>query len=122
MPRIERRSDLVLPWRPFVWRLCFSLSMAGLLVGLSLLGGMAGYHSLEGLPWIDAFLNAAMILSGMGPLAQPETTAGKIFSGLYALYSGFAVLIIVAIALGPVIHRMLHVFHADEADLNNDTN
>lgn len=78
---------------------------------------MAGYHYLEGLAWLDAFLNAAMILSGMGPLTQTQTVAGKIFAGLYALYSGFAVLVIAGIAFGPVAHRMLHMLHADERDL-----
>ena len=119
MPGIERKNDPVLPWLAFLQRLSVSFGIGSLIIVLSLVVGMAGYHWLESLPWIDAFLNAAMILSGMGPLAQPQTTAGKVFSGLYALYSGFAVLIIAAIAFGPVIHRMLHLFHADDADVGN---
>ena len=98
--------------------LCLSLG-AGL-IAASLIVGMAGYHFLERLDWLDAFLNAAMILSGMGPLAPVHSTAGKLFAGLYALYSGFAVLIITGIAFGPVVHRMLHRLHADERDLETD--
>ena len=117
MFRIEHRSEPVLPWPLFVRRLGLSLGVGAGLIAGSLGAGMAGYHYLEGLAWLDAFLNAAMILSGMGPLAQTQTVAGKIFAGLYALYSGFAVLVIAGIAFGPVVHRMLHMLHADERDL-----
>jgi hypothetical protein len=117
MFRIEHWSQPILPWPRFVRRLCLSLGVGAGLIAGSLGVGMAGYHYLEGLPWLDAFLNAAMILSGMGPLAQTQTVAGKLFAGLYALYSGFAVLVIAGIAFGPVVHRVLHMFHADERDL-----
>jgi hypothetical protein len=117
MFRIEHKSEAILPWPLFVRRLCLSLGVGTGLIAGSLGAGMAGYHYLEGLAWLDAFLNAAMILSGMGPLAQTQTVAGKIFAGLYALYSGFAVLVIAGIAFGPVVHRMLHLLHADERDL-----
>ncbi len=119
LARIERKHDPILPWGRFVWRLAISLATGMLIIILSLLAGMVGYRSFEKMAWIDAFVNAAMILSGMGPLAQPQTTGGKIFSGLYALYSGFAVLITAGIALAPVIHRMLHLFHADDTDLTS---
>jgi len=117
MFRIEHKSEPVLAWPLFIRRLSLSLGVGAGLIAGSLVAGMAGYHYLEGLPWLDAFLNAAMILSGMGPLAQTQTVAGKIFAGLYALYSGFAVLVIAGIAFGPVVHRLLHRFHADERDL-----
>ena len=71
----------------------------------------AGYAWFEDLGWIDSFVNAAMILSGMGPLHDPESTGGKLFAGIYALYSGFAVLVIAAVSFAPAIHRMLHRFH-----------
>ena len=74
---------------------------------------MAGYHYLEGLPWIDAFAGAAMILSGMGPLAPLQTWGGKLFGGFYALYSGLVVIVAAGVLLAPVIHRMLHRFHAE---------
>ena len=115
--RIEHKSDPVLPWPLFVRRLCLSLGVGAGLIAGSLGAGMAGYHYLEHLAWLDAFLNAAMLLSGMGPLAPTQTVAGKLFAGLYALYSGFAVLVIAGIAFGPVVHRMLHLLHADERDL-----
>jgi len=85
------------------------------MVAISLAVGIAGYMYFEGLAFIDAFENAAMILSGMGPLHDPKGTAGKVFAGLYALYSGFAVLVIAAIVFAPVIHRVMHRFHIEEA-------
>jgi hypothetical protein len=79
--------------------------------------GMAGYHFLEGMDWVDAFVNAAMILSGMGPIGELKTTGGKIFAGCYALYSGLALITIAAITFSPVVHRFLHRFHlATHAD------
>ena len=83
------------------------------LVVVSLLVGMLGYHVLEGMSWIDAFVNASMILSGMGPLGELHTRGGKIFAGAYALYSGFALLTIAALLLAPVVRRFLHRFHIE---------
>jgi hypothetical protein len=91
----------------------------GLIIG-SLAVGMFGYHTLEGLGWIDAYENAAMILSGMGPLDQPQSTIGKIFAGTYALYSGFVVLVVLGITFAPLLHRLLHKLHADDTDLRDD--
>ncbi len=113
MFKIERLSQPILPWPRFVRRLLKSLAVGFGLIAISLAAGMAGYHYLEHLPWLDAFDTASMILSGMGPLGEPQTSAGKLFAGLYALYSGFAVLVIAAITFGPVVHRVMHVFHAD---------
>ena len=75
---------------------------------------MIGYHRLEGMPWIDAFANAAMILSGMGPLEPLHTWGGKMFAGWYALYSGLVVIVVAGIILSPIIHRVMHRFHASE--------
>ena len=86
---------------------------AGLfLIAASLAIGMIGYHELERLNWIDAFLNAAMLLGGMGPVAVPTTTGGKLFAGLYALYCGLVLILVAGILLAPVAHRILHKFHA----------
>ena len=113
---METRFKPLAPRDVFIRRLIAS-SAAGLaLVAASLAVGMAGYHGYEGLPWIDAFLNAAMILSGMGPLLQPVTRAGKLFAGIYALYSGLAVLVIAGVIFGPIVHRFLHRFHIAEDD------
>lgn len=88
--------------------------MVGLaLIGFSLLLGMLGYHAFENLSWLDAFVNAAMLLGGMGPVDTLHTTAGKIFAGIYALYCGFTVLAVAGIVFAPVIHRALHRFHLE---------
>jgi Co/Zn/Cd efflux system component len=83
-------------------------------VAASLAIGMAGYHGLERLSWLDSFLNAAMLLGGMGPLAAPQTYAGKLFAGCYALYCGLVVIAVAGIVLVPVAHRILHRFHLEE--------
>lgn len=115
----EHRTQPLLHWPAFLKRLTLSSLLGLAVILLSLFGGMAGYHYFEKLPWIDAFVNAAMILSGMGPLAQPATSKGKIFAGLYALYSGLAVVMIAGIIFAPVVHRFLHRLHADEPDSNS---
>ena len=112
--QFEHKSQPLLTRPDFLKRLILCVAMGTALIILSLLVGMAGYHYFDGLSWIDAFANAAMILSGMGPLAQPATTGGKIFAGLYALYNGFAVLIIAGITFAPIVHRFLHRLHAEE--------
>jgi hypothetical protein len=95
-------------------RLVRAGTLGFVMIGASLAIGIAGYHWFESLAWLDAFLNAAMILSGMGPVHAPETPAGKFFAGVYALYSGLAVLAIAAVIFAPVIHRILHRFHIEE--------
>jgi hypothetical protein len=79
----------------------------------SLAIGMAGYHYFEKLPWIDAFTNASMILSGMGPLAPIQTKAGKLFAGCYALFSGIAFISSIGVVFAPIYHRFLHKFHIE---------
>jgi hypothetical protein len=109
----ESRRQPVASRRRFAHRLVTSLAVAALIVGLSLFGGMVGYAHLEGMSWLDAFLNAAMILSGMGPVDQLKTSAGKFFAGCYAIYSGVIVLVASGIVLAPIAHRILHRFHVD---------
>lgn len=84
-------------------------------IGASLLLGMTGYVVLEDLPWMDAFLNAAMLLGGMGPVDIPQTEAGKLFAGLYALYAGLVLIVVAALLITPVIHRVLHLLHWEDA-------
>jgi hypothetical protein len=109
----EHRQAPLLPRREYYHRLArHSLIALGLLV-TGLLIGMGGYHFIEGLPWIDAFANAAMILSGMGPLDPIKTAAGRLFAGVYAIFSGVAFLSTVGILLAPVVHRSLHKFHLE---------
>ncbi len=102
--------------RVFLRRLGKSIGVAFLLIGLSLFVGMLGYHELEKLSWIDAYLEAAMILSGMGPTAIMATTAGKIFSGSFALYSGLMLIVIVGVIIAPIAHRFFHKFHLETDD------
>ena len=80
----------------------------------SLMVGMVGYEHFERLPWRDAFLNAAMLLGGMGPVDAPRPDGGKVFAGLYALYAGLVFLVTVALVLTPIVHRILHRFHWEQ--------
>lgn len=86
-----------------------------LVVG-SLAIGVVSYHFLEDLSWLDAFLNAAMILGGMGPVDTLHTFAGKIFAGLYALYAGIIFLVVVGLLFAPIFHRFFHRFHLELED------
>lgn len=107
----ESRVRPPLPLRIFLRRMALHFSFAFLLMFGSLLVGMAGYQYFEELPWRDAFLNAAMLLGGMGPVNAPQTGAGKLFAGLYALYAGLVFLVTAGVLLAPVLHRLLHKFH-----------
>ncbi|HSB03406.1 MAG TPA: hypothetical protein VLE49_22335 [Anaerolineales bacterium] len=93
----------------------FGLVTAGIIL-FSLGIGILGYHYLESLSWIDALLNASMILGGMGPVNNLQTNAGKIFASFYALYSGIILLASVGILITPVFHRFLHRFHLELED------
>src|SRR5258708_32409739 len=99
----EQRNEPLLPRRQVVSRLAWHALFVIGLGTASLLAGMAGYHGLEGLSWTDSFLNAAMILGGMGPGSPLSTRAGKLFAGLYALYSGMVPLAMVGVLLAPAV-------------------
>lgn len=111
----ERRGEALLPREAFLRRLGgHAIVGAGILAG-SLSVGVLGYHMLEGLPWIDALLNASMILGGMGPVDTLHTPVGKLFASLYALCSGLVALVVAGVVGAPFIHRFLHHFHLEEA-------
>lgn len=110
----ERRRHPPISRTAFALRLVRHAAIAFLLMGLSLGIGMAGYEYYESLSWRDAFLNAAMLLGGMGPVNAPATSGGKLFAGLYALYAGLVFLIVAGLLLAPVVHRILHRFHWEE--------
>jgi hypothetical protein len=112
----ERRHDPLLSRAAFVRRLSTHATIALIIIAGSLAIGLLGYHLLENLHWIDALLNAAMILGGMGPVNELHTVSGKIFASLYALYSGLIVLVVAGILFAPVLHRLLHNFHLDLQD------
>ena len=108
----SRRQPLIRP-TDFLRRVLGHLAAALVLIVGSLALGMAGYMHFEGLPALDAFLEASMLLGGMGPLKAPVTHAGKLFAGFFALYAGLAFIATAALTLGPVVHRVLHRFHLD---------
>jgi hypothetical protein len=109
----EHRLSPLLPMPAFRKRLAKMAALGFSLIAASLVVGMLGYHYIAGQSWPDSFLNAAMILSGMGPVGDLKNTAAKIFAGSYALYSGLALILIAGIILSPVVHRFLHKFHLE---------
>ena len=105
----------------FFRRLGANIGLALGLISVSLAAGMTGYHWLGGLGWVDSFLNAAMILSGMGPVDTLQGDGAKIFAGFYAIYSGLLVVATSALIFAPVLHRLLHRLHVkDEQDPDDD--
>jgi hypothetical protein len=99
----------------FARRMAWHGGLAVCLLGVSLGVGVAGYMAFERLPALDAFLNASMLLGGMGPVDAPKTPAGKLFAGCYALYAGLVFIVTAAIVFTPMLHRVLHRFHWDDA-------
>jgi hypothetical protein len=112
----EQRHERLLSRAAFLRRLRGHASVALALVAVSLTIGVLGYHFLERLEWIDALLNASMILGGMGPVNEVHTVAGKIFASIYALYSGLIVLVVAGVLFAPIFHRFLHRFHLETDD------
>jgi hypothetical protein len=109
----EHRSQPLIARRAFVRRVAHHALAAGLIVLGSLLAGILGYHLTENLAWIDALLNAAMILGGMGPVNTLHTTIGKLFAAFYALYAGIVFILTTGILGAPFVHRLLHRFHVE---------
>jgi len=107
------RHKTLPPPRVFALHLLRNFAYVSGLIAASLAFGAAGYHAFAGLPWLDATLNAAMILTGMGPVDPLTTPAAKIFGIVYALFSGVAFLTMVAMLLAPAAHRLLHRFHLE---------
>ena len=109
----EHRSQPLLPKHLFIRRVArHVLSALGVIFG-SLFIGIAGYHFTEGLSWLDSLLNASMILGGMGPVNELQTSGGKVFASFYSLFSGIVFLVTAGILLAPVVHRFLHRLHLD---------
>jgi uncharacterized membrane protein len=109
----ERRYQPLLSRREFAWRYVRWISVAILILTLSLAVGICGYHFLEGIPWLDSLLNASMILGGMGPVDTLKTRGGKLFASFYALYSGLLLISLAGLMFTPLIHRFLHRFHLE---------
>ena len=116
MFRYEKRGQKPIPKSDFYRRLLRTFMVILWLVGVSLGIGILGYHLIEGMDWLDSFLNASMILGGMGPVDPMKTDAGKFFAGCYALYSGLAFLVLAGLLFAPVAHRILHRFHYEQEE------
>src|SRR4030095_14734820 len=116
----EHTSEPLLPWPKFLRRLFIHSGFAFMFIRFSLIVGMVGYHFTEGMGFTDSFLNASMILAGMGPVQDIYCTSAKIFAGCYAIYSGIAFLSTVAVIFTPVVHRLLHKLHIDKQQLSKN--
>ena len=103
------------PRELFLSRVRRAVLYALTLVGATLVAGMIGYRLLEQMSWLDAFHQAAMLLSGMGPVVEVKSTAGKLFDGIYALFCGVILLASTGLLFAPVLHRILHRFHLEDA-------
>ena len=100
----------------FIWRTLSHFGISLVILGGSLLVGVLGYQYFEGMAFRDAFLNASMLVSGMGPVKTDLTDAGKIFAGVYAMYSGFVVIALAGLLLSPGVHHLMHHVHWDDPD------
>ena len=114
---LERKHQKLAPVPVFIKRLVICLGIALLLILFALIIGVAGYHWIAGFNWVDALLNASMILGGMGPVNLLTNTGAKVFASLYALFSGLVFIAVMGIVFSPIVHRMLHKFHIAEEDL-----
>jgi hypothetical protein len=116
MKKFEHKSQPLLTRRQFARRMALYAFFAVGFLCISLTAGTVGYAHFANLPTIDAFLNASMILTGMGPVDRMETNAGKLFAGIYAIYSGVAFLTFCGVLFTPVYHRFMHKFHLELED------
>lgn len=113
----EHNKNTLLPKKQFYLRVIKYFFYSSIILGISLGIGMAGYHYLADLSWIDSFVNASMILTGMGPVNEMPNVSAKLFSGSYALFSGVVFLSMAATLFAPIAHRFLHLMHIDESDI-----
>jgi hypothetical protein len=119
-PMFETHNQPMLPRPQFYRRIRRFAAIAAIVVGVSWLIGILGYRLLEDMSWIDAILNAAMILGGMGPVGPLKTDAGKLFASFYALFSGVIFLVAASLLVAPLFHRLLHQFHLETAKQAGD--
>jgi hypothetical protein len=112
----ESRFAPPVPRPVFLRRVASHVGVATAVVLVSVAAGMVGYHHFEQLGWLDAFLNAAMLLGGEGPIETPSSRGGKVFAGMYALYSGLVFVVAVGVILTPFLHRMAHQLHWEGGD------
>ena len=110
----EHRTDPLLPTHRFFWRVGGFVGLSAVVVGVALGIGVVGYHHFGGLPWIDALVNASMILGGMGPVDPITSHAGKLFASAYALFSGLLFIGAASLVLTPFVHRIMHKLHMED--------
>ena len=116
MPRAPARLPSALASRTvFLHRFRRGAAYAFAIIGVTLAIGMIGYHALEQMSWLDAFHQSALLLSGVGSAIDIRTSAGKLFDGIYALFCGVILLAVTGLMFAPVIHRLLHRFHLEDA-------
>jgi hypothetical protein len=109
----EHKRQPLLHRQAYIRRIIYAVCLSALLLALWTIIGMVGYHFLANLSWVDSFLNAAMIVGGMGPVDALSTPAAKLFAGFYAIFSGVIFLSIFSLLVAPVYHRFLHKFHLE---------
>ncbi|HBR18928.1 MAG: hypothetical protein A2Y13_11685 [Planctomycetes bacterium GWC2_45_44] len=112
----EHHSKPLLPIRQFIYRFLRHALLAMVVITVALGIGVVGYHSFEGLSWLDSFLNASMILGGMGPVDELYYPSAKLFAGFYALFAGLGFIAFAGILMLPFAHRFLHSIHLDSKD------
>ena len=110
----EGKGDALLPPAAYRKRVMAHGMLAVAVLALSLGGGIVGFHATERMTWLDAYLQAAMLLGGMGPTSTPVTEIGKLFAGFYAMFAGLVFIVVAGIVLGPPAHRLMHRFHIDD--------
>lgn len=118
MTKFESKKQKIANWRTFIWRVLRYSLFSLVLIAFSLGIGTFGYRYYTGAAYVDCFHMASMILTGMGPVIPIETAEAKLFSSFYALYSGVAFLTCTAVFFSPLIHRILHILHVDEEELD----
>lgn len=113
LPGLERSHEKLAPLSVFAQRLAAAVALACCIILVVLFIGISGYHWLGGFGWVDSLLEASMILGGMGPVNPLKTTGAKLFASGYALFSGLVFIGLMGIVLTPIVHRILHKFHAE---------
>ncbi len=114
--KLEHRKQKVVPFTRFIIRLLRYSFYAVVLITFSVLLGVIGYHYVADLNWLNSFHQACLILTGMGPVADMQTSEAKLFDSFYALYSGVAFLSITAVFFAPIVHRIMHILHVDDEE------
>ena len=112
----EHKKSPLLPRKQFALRVLLSVALGAGLIAIGLVVGMIGYHQLESMDWVAAFLNSSMILAGMGPVDPMHSDTAKLFAGCYAIFSGVAFPTTIGIIAAPIVHRFLHKLHLEAKD------